>query len=273
MNKIPPPPPKTLPPQRPTSDLFGEVSQTPSGHRVVIYGPGGIGKTTLACRAPGPVAYVDAEDSLGVLRKNLTEQGIAIPMVVNVKDFKSLREALARPSVWDKFKTIVIEITRVEEWCVNHTLATVKGEKGKKCDKLEDYGYGKGYQHVYEDFLPLLSDLDRHARAGRNVILIAHDCVKTVPNPSGEDWIRWEPRLQDPSTGKSSIKLRVKEWADHVLFYSYDVVADEDKKAQGQGTKTIYSSELPHFIAKSRTFSGGRIDVTDSVDVWGHFLN
>jgi len=53
--------------------------------------------------------------------------------------------------------------------------------------RLEDYGFGKGCQHVYETFLPLLSDLDQHVRAGRNVALILHDCTATVPNPKGED--------------------------------------------------------------------------------------
>jgi len=74
--------------------------------------------------------------------------------------------------------------------------------------RLEDYGFGKGCQHVYETFLPLLSDLDQHVRAGRNVALILHDCTATVPNPKGEDYIRWEPRLQSPASGKASIRLR-----------------------------------------------------------------
>ena len=41
-----------------------------------------------------------------------------------------------------------------------------------------------------------------HARGTRdNVILICHDCTATVPNPTGEDWLRYEPRLQSPGSG------------------------------------------------------------------------
>ena len=29
------------------------------------------------------------------------------------------------------------------------------------------------------------------------------------PNPAGEDWLRYEPRLQSPNSGKASIRLRV----------------------------------------------------------------
>jgi hypothetical protein len=137
---------------------------------------------------------------------------------------------------------------------VEHTLATVPHEKGHRVTRLEDYGFGKGYSHVYDTFLPLLGDLDAHARAGRNVILICHDCTATVPNPAGEDWIRYEPRLQSPASGKSSIRLRVREWADHVLFVGYDV-AVKDGKGSGSGSRTIYPSELPHCMAKSRTLS------------------
>ena len=60
--------------------------------------------------------------------------------------------------------------------------------------------------------MPLIFDLDRHSRAGRNIILLAHEFIATVPNPAGEDWIRYEPRLQNPASGKASIRLAVKEF-------------------------------------------------------------
>jgi hypothetical protein len=172
--------------------------------------------------------------------------------VAGVETWAALRETMQADG-WDDVKTIVIDTaTRGEELCVEHTLATVPHEKGHRCARLEDYGFGKGYTHVFDTFLPLLGDLDRHARAGRNVILVAHDCTTNVPNPAGEDWLRYEPRLQSPASGKASIRLRVREWADHVLFLGYDVVADKGK-GKGSGTRTLYRAELPHCMAKSRT--------------------
>lgn len=262
----------TLPKPAPThAQLFGEVADGTDGHRIIVYGPGGIGKTTLACQAPGPVAYVDADLSLSKLKKQLIAAGVPVPVPVMVKDWRSLREALAM-DVWAQFKTIAIEITHVEEWAVKHTFATVKNEKGASVSRIEDYGYGKGPQHVYDTFLPLLGDLDKHVLAGRNVVLIAHECVKSVPNPSGEDWIRYEPRLQDPASGKASIRLRCKEWSDHLLFFGYDVAVDKEGKGSGSGTRTIYTAELPHFMAKSRTTAESiAVDGTGS-NVWAYII-
>ena len=196
------------------------------------------------------MAFFDLDDSLGVLAKQL--EGFDIRPVSNVATWDDLRGALHGDG-WDEIKTIVIDsATKAEELAVEHTIRTVPHEKGNRVQRIEDYGYGKGYSHVYDTFLTLLGDLDAHVRAGRNVILVCHDCVSNVPNPTGEDWIRYEPRLQSPASGKSSIRLRVREWADHVLFIGYDV-AVKDGKGTGSGTRTIYPVELPHCMAKSRT--------------------
>jgi len=218
------------------------------GHRIVIYGPGGVGKTSLADMAPGPVVSFDLDDSLGVLQPahTLAVQG--------VDDWGELHKALIGPG-WEGVQTLVIDsVTRAEEWAVAWTLKhTPKNDQGSLADSVESYGYGKGYGFVFDTFLPLLADLDGHARAGRNVVLIAHDCVARVPNPEGEDWIRYEPRLQDPTSGKGSIRLRIKEWADHVLYLGYDVSVDKEGKGRGSGSRTVYPVERPHFMAKSRT--------------------
>lgn len=251
---------------------FGKVSSS-GGHRIVIYGPGGIGKTSLAAGAPGLCGFVDIEESLGriISRLAVCELDKNIQPVNGVTDWASLRGVLQSDG-WDPIKNIIIDSgTKAEEWAVAHTLRNTKTEKGNTTDSIEGYGYGKGYQHVYETFLPLLSDLDAHCRAGRNVIIICHDCTATVPNPSGEDWIRYEPRLQNPNSGKSSIRLRVREWADHMLFYGYDISVNKDGKGTGSGARTIYPVEQPHCMAKSRS-TQDNIPVpavpADRMDAW-----
>ena len=232
---------------------FGEVSTT-GGHRIVLYGPGGIGKTTLAARLPGPVAFIDLDESLGRLRAQFDATGLLanIMPVDGVSTWADLRGVLAADG-WDGARSIVIDTaTKAEELAVAHTLEHTL-QDGKRSTSVEGYGYGKGYGYVFDTFLPLLGDLDRHSRAGRNVVLICHDCTSNVPNPAGEDWLRYEPRLQSPASGKASIRLRVREWADHVLFIGYDVDVSKDGKGRGAGTRTLYTSELPHCMAKSRS--------------------
>lgn len=227
----------------------------PAGQRIIMYGPGGIGKTTLAAIAPGPVAFIDLDDSLPRLWPTLKDvPGVNVQVVPGIETWQHVRDALHADG-WSGVKTIVIDtLTRAEELAVAHTLATVPHEKGQRVARVEDYGFGKGYSHVYDTFLTLLGDLDQHTRAGRNVVLVCHDCTATVPNPDGEDWIRYEPRLQSPNSGKASIRLRVREWADHLLFIGYDVSVKEGK-GKGSGTRTCYPNELPHCMAKSRTLA------------------
>ena len=90
------------------------------------------------------------------------------------------------------------------------------------------------------------------SRQGIHVVATCHDCTANVPNPSGEDWLRYEPRLQAPPSGKASIRSRVKEWADHLLYIGFDQAVNADGKATGSGTRTIYPAELPTWLAKSR---------------------
>ena len=243
---------KGAPPTNGRRVAFGSILGKP-GHRALLYGPGGIGKTTLAVQAPGPVAFFDLDDSLSRLKAVLGMAAGNIRPVAGIETWANLRGAVQADG-WDGIATIAIDsLTKAEELAVADTLLNVPHEKGHRVKRLEDYGYGKGYQHVFDTFLPLLADLDRHCRAGRHVVLICHDCTSTVPNPAGEDWLRYEPRLQSPSSGKASIRLRVREWADHVLFLGYDVDVGDNGKGRGAGTRTLYPAELPHCMAKSRT--------------------
>ncbi len=253
---------------------FGAIAGNP-GHRIVLYGPGGIGKTTLAATAPGPVAFFDLDESLPRLRTAFDAQDPKpdVRVIGGVRTWQDIRDALHAPG-WDEIKTIVIDsATRAEELAVEHVLAAIPHPKtGQKVERIEDYDYGKGYQYLYETFLTLLGDLDQHTRAGRHVILVCHDCTNTVPNPTGPDWLRYEPRLYCSASGKAAIRLRVREWADHVLFIGYDIDVDKQGKGRGGGSRTIYPVELPHCMAKSRTLTETMPLVQFDTSIWEALL-
>ena len=270
------PPKRPTPPPPKLSTAASRVKFSPvgksKGQRVVLYGTGGVGKSTLACLAPGPVAFLDAEESLPILKTQLESSGITLPTIVTVDKWSAVMDAL-KSEGWDDIKTIAIDTeTKLEEWAVAHTLKTVKNDADRFVQSVEGYGYGKGFQFVFDTFLPLLGELDRHVRAGRNVILIAHECTSNVPNPRGEDWLRYEPRLQNPSSGKASIRARTKEWADHVLFLCYDVeVEKKTGVAAGTGTRTLYTAELPFCMAKSRTTTDS-FSIEHGVSPWEEII-
>lgn len=239
---------------------------TKKGLRIGLYGPGGVGKTSLASTTPGRTVFFDLDGSLSTLGLDLE--------TVPVLNWGDLEQALLSPG-WDGVDNIVIDsVTMLEDWLREHIIRTVPHPDRKDIiiKRIEDYGYGKGYQHMFEKFVQLLGWLEIHMNAGRNIILIMHECTKSVPNPMGEDFLRYEPRLQDPASGKATIRLRVKEWLDHLLFIGYDMVVDEDGKATGAGTRTIYTAEMPFCMAKNRGLSPAIEYVEGDTTLWNEIL-
>lgn len=238
-------------------------------HKIVIYGPGGVGKSELASLTSlcdVRLLFIDLEDGTKYLDVDRVDPA--------VERWQELRSILQDPATLQEFDGVVIDsLTKADEMALVWTIENVKHEKGHTVTGIEGYGFGKGLTHVYETFLQLLCDLDAVSRRGKHVIGIAHECVATVPNPTGEDWIRYEPRLQSPASGKSSIRHRVKEWCDHLLYVGYDTFVKEDsRKAQGAGTRTIYPTEMPTHWAKSRTLSDPIPYERGSAELWKQLL-
>jgi len=222
------------------------VSKT--AHRIVLYGTGGIGKSTLAAYLPAPL-FLDVESSTEFLEVAYDSELRTAPSWSMLRG-KLAAIAQAPPK---GVRSIVIDTASVaEELAKEHVIATRKTDKGRLVDSIEGFGWGKGWQFVYDEFNGLLADLDRIATLGVNVCLVAHEVSALVPYPAAEDFIRWEPLLYSgDKKGRGSTRERVKNWSDHVVFIGYDVHV-EDGKGSGSGTRTIWTQELPTHIAKSR---------------------
>jgi hypothetical protein len=222
--------------------------------KIVLYGPGGVGKSKLASLTAAlgvEPLFFDLEHGtkfLDVARK--------IP-----ESWDELRAGLHDYESMEPFGAVVIDSgTKAEELAIAWTLVNVPKESEKDgsiryVKSIEGYGWGKGYTYVADTFLTLLGDLDAIARRGKHVVMICHDCTANVPNPEGVDFIRYEPRLQSPPSGKASIRHRVKEWSDHLIYIGFDQLISKDGKATGSGTRTLYTCERPTAWAKSRLLS------------------
>ena len=213
----------------------------PTAKKVVIYGPEGIGKSTLASRFPEPV-YIDTEGStshMDVARFPApTSWSMLLQEVQYVKD---------NPA---SCRTLVLDTADwAEQLCVQHICATrqVKG--------IEDFGYGKGYTYVKEAFGQLLNLLTDVRDKGINVVVTAHAQMRKFEQPDELGaYDRWELKLS-----KQCAPI-LKEWADMVLFCNYKTMvinvdgqgAKKGKnKAQG-GRRVMYTSHHPCWDAKNR---------------------
>lgn len=220
-----------------------------NAHRIGLYGPGGVGKTTLTSLMA----------STGIMPKFLDlesgSEDLDVARIDGIESWQDLRDALHSPSLWNDNDCPAIDTaTNAEGLATIHTIKHVPHEKGHIIRSIEDYGWGKGYTHVAETFLALFADLDVHYRAGRNVIVICQSCTANVPNPTGTDFLQYQPNLQDSlRNNKSNIRTRFRDWCDHLLYLDFDRYVSEDGKAVGSGSRTINVNALPTYWAKSRT--------------------
>lgn len=204
--------------------------------KIVIYGPEGIGKSTFAAQFPRPV-FIDTEGSTKHMDVARTPKPTSWAMLLDqVRWFRD------NPN---EFVTLVLDTADwAEQMCVTDLCA-----RNKKAG-IEDFGYGKGYTYLSEDFGKLLNLLEEVVERGMNVVVTAHAKMRKFEQPDEMGaYDRWELKLQ-----KTTAPL-LKEWADMVLFANYKTYAvrtqDGKVKAQG-GSRVMYTSHHPCWDAKNR---------------------
>jgi energy-coupling factor transporter ATP-binding protein EcfA2 len=204
--------------------------------KVVIYGPEGVGKTTLAAQCPG-VLFVDTEDGTG---------HIDVPRVVpsNLQDVEDIVTALSQGG--HQYKTLVIDtVDWLESLMVADVLARAS-KPGAQLRSIEDFGYGKGYQLLAERMREFLDHCAALLRAGVNVVLLAHSRrVKFEAPESAAAYDKYELKLT------KCVSPLVKEWSDALLFVNFVTVV-KDHKGIGGNERVIYTTPQAPWEAKNR---------------------
>lgn len=205
--------------------------------KAVLYGPEGVGKTTLASQLPDPV-FLDTEGGthhLDVVRFD------------GIHSWDSITNAVAALAAGGhEFKTLVLDtVDWAEKRLAEHLCAKANKES------IEDFGYGKGYVLLAEEFAKFLASLDALLAQGMHVVFLAHSTVRKFESPDqAGSYDRYELKLS------KQVAPLVREWADAILFVNFITrLAEKDNgKMRGVGGKerALFTTHTAAYDAKNR---------------------
>jgi hypothetical protein len=207
----------------------------PKAKKVLLYGPEGIGKTTLARQFPKPL-FLDAERGTGEYDVDR----------VDVRAWEDVEKAMAfllQPG--HGYQTVVLDT-------IDSAVPLLESKpcREQRVSALRDLGYGKGYALLSERVDALVDQANRLVDCGIHVLFLAHSRVKRIEPPDLPDgYDKYELRLTDRVAGP------IKTAMDAVLFANFRVSLVEDggrTRAQGGRERVLHTTHSASHDAKNR---------------------
>ena len=207
--------------------------------KTVLYGPEGIGKSSFAAKFPQPV-FIDTEG--GTKRLNVARLPAPTSWAMLLDEVEEVRKGNV------PCKTLVIDTADwAERLCTEAVCAKAK-VKG-----IEDFGYGKGYTYLKEEFSRLLDALEEVLGTGRHVVVLAHAAITKFEQPDAVgNYDRWTMK-----TSKQVAPL-LREWCDMLLFANYKTIVEKSGSGQNAKNKAsgarrvLYTAHHACWDAKNR---------------------
>lgn len=205
--------------------------------RTLIYGVGGVGKSTFAAQFEKPI-FIPTEDG------NADIPCDSFPLFTEARLAWQAIMELGDPHQDHDYKTVVLDSA---DWLENLFERDIDREG-------LDTSYGKGNSILAERFGHILRALNICRDRGMDVIIIAHADIKRFESPEGESYDRYMPKLS------KQVSALVQEWADEVLFATYKTftVTNEEGFGRkrsvgvGNGNRVLRTEERPGWLAKNR---------------------
>lgn len=208
----------------------------------LIYGVPKVGKTSLAAEFPSPL-YVNTPGES-------PPAGVDVATPGEIDSFESLMDLFEEllTKEHDR-KTVIIDSLDGLEPIVWAETCRREGWQN-----IEEPGYGKGYLAADEVWREYLRAVEAMARAGINVVQIAHTEIYRFDSPTSEPFSRYGIKLQ-----KRGAAL-VEESSSVIAFLNYrTVIVEKDvgfkkkvARGEGGGDRVIHLEERPGFTAGNR---------------------
>lgn len=206
--------------------------------KVVVYGPEGIGKTTLAAQFPDPL-FIDTEGGT---------EGYDVARTQAPQSWTALKDLVRAVAAERPCGTLVLDTA---DWAERLLCAELCAKN--KWASMEALNYGKCWQYALEEFGRLLDLLTDVRDAGMNVVVTAHATVSKFDQPDeAASYDRWTMKMYRKDAGL------LKEWADALLFVNYKTVVEMvgegfSAKGKARGAKrTIFTTHHAAWDAKNR---------------------
>jgi hypothetical protein len=236
---------------------LGSVSKTRRARapKIVIAGPGKIGKTTFAAMSPASVGILTEDGADAV-------DAQAFPLCKTLDDVYAAISVLLSED--HKFKTVWIDSL---DWLEPLVYRSVCAKN--VWDNIEAPGYGKGYAAAADEWRNILNSLET-LRAQRNmgVILIAHDKIKKFESPLGDGYDQYVLKLHDRASAL------VMEWADVIGWANYETHTwQSDAGFNKKETKAVSTgNRILHVEPNAAHMGGNRFGLKNMPLNWNSFV-